>query len=356
MIKETYSNSCRAVGQLEELPSVNELGFGRIFTAHMLMMDYKNGEWQDPRIVPFSDLDLHPASVVLHYGQQIFEGQKAFRTEDGVFLFRPDENARRFNNSARIMHMPEIKEKEQLEEIKRLIKEDIDFVPSAPASLYVRPTMIATTHELGVKVADEYLYYVILSPSGSYFKEGFKPISLLVTNEYSRVTENGVGNAKTAANYAVSLRALTYARNNGYDQVLFLDAKTKKEIEEVPAMNVFIVKNNVLVTPELSDRIIPGITRKSVLALAELLRIKSEERRITIDELIDGVESQEINEFFGTGTAAVIAPVGRFGYKGKTYLVNKGRIGKITRLLYSKLIGIQQDKSEDPFDWMKFVG
>lgn len=330
-----------------------KLGFGTKYTDHMFLMNFEEDEWKNPRIEPFRNLSLSPAALVFHYSQEIFEGMKAYRQENGgVSLFRPEENAKRFIKSAKRMVMAELPEDYFLEGIKKLLSLEKRFVPhSDGTALYIRPTEIATEPKLGVRPSKEYLFYIILSPVGSYFKEGFKPVKIYVEPEYIRAVKGGTGEAKTGGNYAASLLASQKAHEKNCSQVMWLDAKEKKYIEEVGTMNQFFVINNEIVTPKLSGTILQGITRKSVITLGQELGYTVKERAITIDELIEGINTGAVSEAFGTGTAASIAPVGQILYKGQMYVINNNKVGEITKKLYSKLTGIQYGRIEDPYDW-----
>jgi len=332
----------------------DNLGFGDVYTDRMLTMTYTHGKgWHDPFIKKYQSLALDPATLVLHYGQEIFEGMKAFAAADGrIVFFRPDENVKRFNQSAKRMCMPELDEQEMLDGIIKLVSIEGRWIPKTRGSaLYIRPTMIATEIGLGVRPANEYLYYVILSPVGPYFKAGFNPIRLFVTDKYVRAVEGGVGEAKTGGNYAASLLAKREATEKGCHEALWLDARERQYVEEVGAMNMFFVIDGVITTPSLTGAILHGITRKSVLTLAQHMGYKCEERRITITEILEGIETGRVSEAFGAGTAASIAPVGEICYKGKTYTIDMDGIGPSSQQFYDKLQAIQFGESDDPFGW-----
>jgi branched-chain amino acid aminotransferase len=344
------------VKELKPLPSDEEkLSFGKYFTDHMLKINYSDNNWTNGRIEPFGPLSLSPAALVLHYGQEIFEGMKAFRQvndKEKISLFRPDKNAKRFNLSAERMCMPTIEEEVFVESIKAIIREDKRWVPySEGTSLYIRPTMIATEEALGVHPSSEYLFYVILCSVGSYFPEGFKPTKIFVEDKYVRAVQGGTGEAKTGGNYAASLFATKRANNKGYSQVLWLDAKDHSKIEEVGAMNQFFVINNELYTAPLKGTVLRGVTRESVIQLAQDKGYKVNEESITISEVIEASKTGALQEAFGAGTAASIAPVGELYYKGTAYVINNNQVGKITQELYESLIGIQTGKIEDPYGW-----
>ncbi len=344
--------------ELKPLPDQNNLGFGIHFTDHMFVMNYTEGKgWHTPKIIPYGDFHLDPASVVLHYGQAIFEGLKAYKGEDKkIRLFRPRENAKRLNRSAHRMCIPELNEDNFLQAIKELVKIEKRWVPSRPGtSLYIRPFIIATEAFLGVRPSKEYIFSVILTPVGAYYAEGFNPVKIFVTEKYVRAAKGGVGEAKTAGNYAASLMASEEAKKLGFTQVLWLDAAERKYIEEVGTMNIFFLFEDALVTPELSGSILPGITRDSVIQLAKSWGIKVEERLISIDEVMEKAQSGNLKECFGSGTAAVISPVGSLYYKGKSYEVNGGKTGPLAQRLFDEITGIQYGTKEDKFGWIEFI-
>ena len=335
--------------------SEDNLGFGKLFTDRMFYMEYKKGQWQEPRIKKYENLSLSPASKVLHYAQEIFEGMKAYRTSDGhINLFRPDMNIKRFNNSAERMMMPQIDPELFLESLSKLIELEKDWAPvSEGTSMYVRPTFIGITPSLGVHPSDEYLYYVILSPSGGYFADGFKPIKIYVQDKYVRAAPGGTGYAKTGGNYAGSLFAGKEAEDNGCSQVLWLDAIHHKYVEEVGAMNIFFVKDNVLYTAPLSSgTILPGVTRDSTIRLATDMGYTVKEEALSIDDIVKGIHDGSVTEVFGAGTAASIAPVGSLFYKGEFHDISGSKIGSITKKLYKELTDIQWSRKPDPYDWV----
>ncbi|SHF93374.1 branched chain amino acid aminotransferase apoenzyme [Desulfacinum infernum DSM 9756] len=338
-------------------PADDQLVFGRIFSDHMFRMDYQEGAWQNPRVIPYGPLELDPAAMVLHYGQGIFEGLKAYRCADGrIHLFRPLKNMERFNRSVRRMCMPEVDAQLHLEAIEALVRLDVEWIPrSVGASLYIRPTMIASEPHLGVRPAAEYIHYIITGPVGAYYPEGFNPIKIYVSDQYVRAVRGGVGEAKTMANYAASLFAAELAKKKGYTQVLWLDAVERRYVEEVGTMNIFFRLKDELVTPPLSGSILPGVTRESVIDLAKHWGIAVNERPVTIDEVIDGIASGDLKEIFGTGTAAVISPVGEVFYKEKSYVVQDGSVGEWSRRFYDEIVGIQYGEKEDPFGWIHQV-
>ena len=339
----------------KQKPDPNKLGFGQYFTDHMFIMDWTEGRgWHDARIVPYGPLEMSPASTALHYGAEIFEGMKAYHTQDGkVQLFRPYENAKRLNSSAERLCLPELPEDDFVEAVKALVSIDKDWVPTAPGtSLYVRPFMIGDDHTLGVHGVHHALFIVILSPVGSYYKEGLNPVSIMIETEDVRVAgKGGTGYTKCGGNYAASTRAGKKAELKGYSQVLWLDAVERKYIEEVGAMNVMFKINGEVVTPALVGSILPGITRKSCLHILEDKGIKAVEKRITLDELTAAVENGTLEEAWGTGTAAVISPIGLLEVNGKKYVINDGKIGEVSQMLYDEITGIQSGKKPDKYNW-----
>lgn len=335
------------------------LGFGKIFTDYMFTMHtVPRKGWVEAKISKYKPFAIDPAAVVLHYSQEIFEGLKAYVSEDNrILLFRPEKNAKRMYDSAVRMCMEPFPEDYFLEAIEALVNLEKRWIPKAPGtSLYIRPTLIGTGAALGVHPATEYLFFIILSPVAAYFKGGFKPVKLFVEDYYVRAAVGGVGDAKTGGNYAASLMANAKAEEKGFAQVLWLDARERKYVEEVGAMNIFFVFGKKLVTPNLRGSILPGITRASVLELAQSLGYEVEERPITIDEVIAGLGDGTLTEAFGTGTAAVISPVGLIRFKEKDYLVNNNEVGKITEDLYTRLVDIQYGRAKDPFGWVKEIG
>jgi len=334
------------------------LVFGRVFSDHMFMMDFAKGKgWQNTRIVPYHLLEMDPAAMVLHYGQGIFEGLKAYRwPNDKICLFRSDRNWERFNRSARRMCMPEIDPAFQMRAVEQLLELDKDWVPhSVGSSLYIRPTMIATEPHLGVRPSDDYLYFIITGPVAAYYAEGFNPVKIYVTEEYVRTVRGGVGEAKTMANYASSLFAAEIAKKKGFTQVLWLDAVERRYVEEVGTSNIFFRIGEELITPPLAGSILPGITRDCVLQLAGHWGIKVTERPISIDEVIETVQSGEMKEVFASGTAAVISPVGEISYRDRMYRISEGRVGVWAQELYDEILGIQYGEREDIFGWIRHL-
>jgi branched-chain amino acid aminotransferase len=334
------------------------LGFGQIFTNRILKADWgAQRGWHDARIEPYGPLVLDPAAKVYHYGQEVFEGLKAYRWQDGrVALFRPQMNAERFNRSAARLALPAVPEDLFLEGIDALVRLEKEWVPTAAGtSLYIRPTLIAVEPKLGVSPADQCLFFVILSPVGAYYTAGFNPVRILVEDYYVRAVPGGTGTAKTGGNYASSLLAGRKAKERGFEQVLWLDGIQRRYVEEVGAMNIFFVVDGALVTPPLTDSFLAGVTRDSVLELAETLGIPVAVRPVEIDDLLAGVRSGRVSEAFGTGTAAVISPVGVLGYKDEVFTVGSGGVGSMTQRLYAEVTGIQCGRLPDRFGWMHEV-
>lgn len=335
------------------------LGFGHIFTDHMFIMNYDEGMgWHDPRVVPFQNIALSPAAMVFHYGQEMFEGLKAYKTADGeVNLFRPDMNAKRANASNERLCIPEIPEEDFVQAVKAVVDVDRDWVPTEEGtSLYIRPFVIATEDKLGVSPSKNYLFMIILSPSGAYYSSGLAPVGIWIEDEYVRAVRGGIGYAKTGGNYAASLAAQVKAHDGGYSQVLWLDGVERKYIEEVGAMNIFFKINGKVVTPMLNGSILPGITRNSVLTLCREWGYDVEERRISVDELIEAAHNGTLEEVWGTGTAAVVSPVGKLRYTDEVFTIGNGEIGELTQKLYDEITGIQWGKIKDTRGWVVKVG
>ena len=332
----------------------NKLGFGKIFTDHMFIMNYTKGKgWHDARIEPYAPLSLDPSAMIFHYGQGIFEGLKAYKTPDGeVLLFRPQKNLERANISNERLCIPAIDEEFALEAIRKLVDIDRDWIPEAPGtSLYIRPFIIATDPFLGVKPAETYLFMVILSPVGAYYPEGLNPVKIFVEDDYVRAVRGGIGFAKTPGNYAASIRAQEKAYELKYTQVLWLDGIERKYIEEVGTMNVFFVIDGEVITPALNGSILAGVTRDSSIALLKSWGYKVTERKLSINEVYDAYEAGKLDEVFGTGTAAVISPVGELKWEDHVMTINNGEIGKISQKLYDSITGIQSGKIEDTMGW-----
>jgi len=332
------------------------LVFGRVFSDHMFMVDSTPDKgWHNPRIVPYHMLEMDPAAMVLHYGQGVFEGLKAYRwPNDKIYLFRPEKNWERLNFSARRICMPELDAAFQMHAAEELLRLDKDWVPhSHGSSLYIRPTMIATEPHLGVRPASEYIYYIITGPVAAYYAEGFNPVKIYVSVEYVRTVRGGVGEAKTMANYASSLYAAEIAKKKGFTQVLWLDAIERRYVEEVGTSNIFFRIGEELITPPLGGSILPGVTRNSVIQLASHWGIKVTERQISIDEVVETARSGEMKEMFASGTAAVISPVGEISYREREYRISDGGVGEWARGLYDEILGIQYGEKEDIFGWMR---
>lgn len=337
----------------------SSLGFGQIFTDHMFNVDYsKDLGWHNARIEPYGPIQMDPSTMVLHYGQAVFEGLKAYRTPlDKILLFRPDKNMKRLNKSSRLVCIPQVDEQVALEAIIKLVSIDKDWIPSAPGtSLYIRPTVIATDPFIGVRPSDTYRFFVILSPVGAYYPGGFTPVKIWVTDQYVRTVRGGVGESKTAANYAASLYGAEIAKAAGYTQVLWLDGVERKYIEEVGTMNIFFVIDGELVTPSLEGSILAGITRDSIITLAKHWNIPVSERPISIHEIVDVHKRGALQEMFGSGTAAVISPVSHLAWKNEIMTVGDGQVGPMAKRFFKAITDIQYGKAEDPFGWTMEVG
>ncbi|MDX1414893.1 MAG: branched-chain amino acid aminotransferase [Candidatus Promineifilaceae bacterium] len=339
---------------VKEAP-VEDFGFGDKFANRMYSQKYKRGVgWYDSKIGPFEKICLTPAAAIFHYAQEIFEGTKAYRKENGnINLFRPWENMKRFNRSAVRMAMPVIDEEDHLAALIKLVELEQEWVPSAPgASLYIRPAMIATKEALGVHASDTYLHFIIVGPVGAYFKEGFAPVPVYISHKYRRAVRGGVGAAKTGGNYAASLFVGDQVASKGYSQVLWLDAQEGRYVEEVGAMNIcFVYEGNHIVTPPLSDSILAGVTRDSVLTLAPDLGYEVSQENVDVDDMLSDVRTGKVTEVFGCGTAAVIAPVGKFGYRDEEIIINNNEPGPVAKKLFKSLTDIQYGRAEDPYGW-----
>lgn len=336
----------------------NNLGFGQIFTDHMLMMKYDQPRgWYYAKIEPFADLQISPAALVFHYAQEIFEGLKAYRTLDGrILLFRPWDNIKRFARSAARMAMAPFNEDFVLNALYELIRLEKEWVPSTPGtSLYIRPTYIGVDPHVGISAATEYLLYIILSPVGAYYPTGLNPIDIYVENKFSRASKGGTGDHKAGANYGISLLAGREAKKKGFSQVLWLDSVENEYVEEVGNMNIFFKVKGKLVTPELQGTILPGITRDSIITLARDMGVEVAEERISINELHLASRAGELEEAFGSGTAAVISPIKRLIWGDQEIVVGGGRMGDLTKQLYHTLTGIQYGKIPDQYGWIKEV-
>ncbi len=341
--------------KLKIKPAADRLGFGVHFTDHMYLMKWDREKgWHDSTICPYHDFTLNPAAMVFHYGQAIFEGLKAYRGKDNqLLLFRPKDNFERMNNSALRMGMPRFSAEKMVKILRALIYLEKDWVPQAEgASLYIRPTMIATEPVLGVRPSGAYYFYIIMCPVGAYYATGSNPTKIYVSDEYVRAVKGGVGTAKTGGNYAASLFMLEIAKKAGCTQVLWLDACEHKYVEEVGTSNIFFKIGDQLITPPLEGSILGGITRDSVLKLAAGWGIDVVERRISIDEVLTANAEGRLQDVFGTGTAAVISPVGELLYKDRSYVINKGATGALSSRLLTELQAIQRGYQEDPHGWV----
>lgn len=337
----------------------SKLGFGQYFTDHMYVAKYETGRgWYEAKTVEYKSFEISPSASVFHYSQEVFEGLKAYRSADGrVLLFRPEQNARRMNRSARRICLPEIPEELFLQGLKDVVLQDKEWIPGDEGtSLYIRPTMIGCDDFLGIKVSNKFTFFIVLSPVGPYYKEGFNPIPIYVEDQLVRAAVGGVGDIKTGGNYAASLLADTRAKEKGFTQVLWLDSKEHKYAEEVGSMNIFFVMGNKVVTPALNGSILPGITRDSILTLAPDLGYEVEERLIPIQEILEGIKDGTVTECFGSGTAAVISPVGTLHYKGVDYILNDNKVGEVTNNLYRSLVDIQYGRVADPYGWVQEIG
>ena len=333
----------------------SKLGFGRVFSDHMFSMDWdKDTGWRDARIIPYGNLSISPASSSLHYGSEIFEGLKAYRNVKGeIVLFRPMENIKRMNRSAQRLGLPELPADFVVEALKELVKLDADWVPhSEGSSLYVRPFMIGDDEHLGVHSVSHARFYIILSPSGNYYAAGINPVDIMIEDEDVRAVRGGTGEAKCGGNYGASIRAGIRAEEKGYAQVLWLDGVERKYVEEVGSMNIMFKIDGKICTPALNGSILPGITRKSILEWLRSQGEEPEERRISVEELVEAAETGKLEEAWGCGTAAVVSPGGHLAYKGKVYEINHNEIGPTVHRLYDALTGIQWGKIEDKLGWI----
>ena len=350
-IKVTKTTNPKPIPQDE-----STLGFGLKFTDHMFLMDWDEGQgWHDARIVPYGPLEIDPASTVLHYALEIFEGLKAYRTAEGkIQLFRPIENAKRMNRSAARFSMPDIPEEDFVEAVKALVDVDSAWVPYGfGTSLYIRPFYFADQIDLALHKVTHYRFVIIVSPSGSYYAEGLNPVKIMIEDEDVRAVRGGTGFTKCGGNYAASQRAGDRAMAKGYSQVLWLDGVERKYVEEVGAMNIMFKIDGVVVTPSIAEgSILPGITRKSILEYLRAKGIPCEERKISAEELMEAARTGRLEEAFGCGTAAVISPVGTLAFKDEVYEINGGKIGETSQWLYDTLTGIQWGKIEDEMGWV----
>ncbi len=343
---------------LKEKPVGPNIPFGVIRTDHMFLMNYDREQgWHDPRIVPYAPFQLDPACMVLHYAQELFEGMKAYRDDAGqIRLFRPEENFKRMNVSCARMSIPEVDVDFCVQATRELVTLEKDWVPSAPnTSLYIRPFIFATDNHIGVHASHTYQFCIILSPVGPYYATGLAPVSIMIEEEDVRAVRGGTGYTKCGGNYAGSLRAGERAEALGFSQVLWLDGMEQKYIEEVGSMNVLFKINGKIITPALNGSILPGITRKSCLQILGDKGYEIEERRISVEELIAAAKSGALEEAFGSGTAAVVSPIGSLSYHGETYTISGGEIGAVTQDLYDTLTGIQWGRTEDPYGWSRVI-
>ncbi len=341
---------------LKEKPDEANLGFGKYFTDHMFTMDYTEGRgWHDARVEPYAPISLDPAAMVLHYAQETFEGMKAYRTANGeIQFFRPLENIRRLNQSNARVCIPRIDENDFMDALRAVVSIDRDWVPSKEGtSLYIRPFVIATDSHLGVRASFTYKFMIILSPVGAYYPEGINPVKIFVESEDVRAVRGGTGFAKVGANYSATIRAQHRAHEKGFTQVLWLDGVHRKYIEEVGTMNVLFRIGDEVVTPPLEGSILPGITRKSCIELMKSKGIKVSERKITVDELFEAARAGKLTEAFGSGTAAVVSPIGELVWGDERVEINGGKIGALTQELYDNITGIQWGKVEDTFGWIE---
>lgn len=337
----------------------DNLVFGRNFSNHIFEMDYdpNEGGWINPRIKKYEEFSLSPAAMSLHYGQEIFEGLKAYKHADGkIALFRPEKNFERMNRSAKRLCMPEIDINFVVEALKELVRIDQDFIPTKEGhSLYIRPVMFSTDPFLGVRPSEKYKLFILLSPVGPYYPEGFKPVKIMATKDYVRAVRKGVGECKTAGNYAASLLGQKIAREQGYSQVLWLDAIEQKYLEEVGTMNIFVQFKDEVVTPPLQGTILPGVTRMSVIQLLKDQGYNVNERRVTIDEVVAGYKDGTLLELFGTGTAAIISSVGRLKYGDELLKFSDDEAGELGKKLYKEITDIQFGRAEDKFNWLTYL-
>lgn len=340
-------------------PEDESLQFGRVFTDHMFMMEYDDGRgWHDGRVVPYGALTMDPACCVLHYAQAVFDGLKAFRgADDRVRLFRVDQHAARLNRSCEQLCIPALDPATVEASIAAVVEADLDWVPrKRGTSLYIRPTVIATETFLGVHPSHSYLYYVILSPVGAYYREGVKPVRILVSEDHVRAVPGGLGSAKTAGNYAASLAAARDAERAGFTQVLYLDGRAREYLDEVGTMNIMLRIGDTVITPPLSSgSILAGVTRDSALRLLADWGVATEERPVSIHEVVAAHRAGQLREMWGTGTAAVISPVGELGYAGERLEINDGRIGELTQRLYDTVTSIQYGETNDTHGWTRLI-
>lgn len=338
---------------LKEKPTGN-LGFGKYQTDYMFVMDYEEGQgWHDARIVPYGPIEFDPASMVLHYAQETFEGMKAYKAKDGrILLFRPEMNARRFINSNKRLSMPIIEEDDFVQAVEEIVRVEKDWIPTGEGeSLYIRPYMFATEKAIGVHPSHSYKFIIICSPVGAYYPEGVNPVKIYVEDEFVRATMGGTGFTKCGGNYAGSLAAQVKAEALGYTQVLWLDGVERKYVEEVGSMNVMFEINDTVITAPTEGTVLPGVTRDSILHILRDWGYKVEERHLAIDDLMKAGHDGTLQEAWGTGTAAVISPIGELYYKGDVVQINDFKTGALTQKIYDTLTGIQWGDLEDTYGW-----
>ena len=346
------------VKEKKEKPDQHALGFGNYFTDHMLVMDWsKDKGWHDARIVPYEPLQVDPATMALHYAQETFEGLKAYRNDKGeILLFRPDMNAKRMINSNERICMPGVPVDDFIELVEALVRTEQDWVPTLPeTSLYIRPFCYASESSLGVHEADHYKFIIIVTPVGNYYPEGVNPVKIWVEDEYVRAVKGGTGYTKCGGNYAASIAAQVKAEKAGYTQVLWLDGVHRKYVEEVGTMNAMFVIDGTVVTAPCEGSVLPGVTRDSMIHVLRDWGYTVEERLLSIDELMEAGRNGKLDEAFGTGTAAVVSPIGQLYYKGEEIVINDFKTGEITQRLYDTLTGIQWGKIEDKYGWTRKV-
>jgi len=345
-----------AENQLKQKPTKDQpLGFGKIFTDYMFVMEYdQNKGWHDARIQPYQPFHLDPAALCLHYGQELFEGMKAYCNEKHeVLLFRPKENFKRMQKGCHRLCMAPLDEELAFEGLSKLLEIEKDWIPKVKgSSLYVRPTMIAIEPALGIHASAQYLFFIILSPVGAYYAKGFNPLKIHVEDQYTRAALGGTGNVKAGGNYAGSILAANNARTHDCSQVLWLDAQKRKYAEEVGAMNIFFVINDEIITPPLTGTILPGITRNSIIQILKDWKKNIVEKQISIDEILEAIEKSQLTEIFGTGTAAIISPVGQLNYKEKIYTIHQNKVGPLTQKLYNHILALQHNEIPDPHHWV----
>ncbi len=349
-----YNIRVEKAAVLKDKPDESSLSFGTTFTDHMFVADYSVEKgWHDPRIVPYGPIPMDPSTMIFHYGQGVFEGMKAYRRNGKIAMFRPKDHLARMNTSCQRLCIPEIDPELSYQGLCQLLQMEQDWIPHAfETSLYIRPFVIATDPHLGVRPSHTYKFFIILSPVGAYYPEGFEPVKILVTDEYTRAVRGGIGHVKTPGNYAASILAGEIAHEAGYTQVLWLDGVHRKYIEEVGTMNIFFVIDNKVITPPLAGSILGGMTRRSSLQVLKQWGLDVEERPLSIDEVVEAAHNGKLQEIFGTGTAAVISPVNKLGWKGEELIPGNGGVGEISQRLYDYITGVQFGKIEDEFNWV----